>query len=144
MEDAEDAPVVTLSNGLRVANFSSPHSFKFTDGTVLPACTATRAQTLMLEAEELTLKTYITQTNVSSNGMHVHVPITDILLSWKMSDVVAEALVALQANADVDVVLVPLPVMTALKEYGHEPGKARVIRVADRVTKEIHIDRFCR
>ncbi len=44
---------------------------------------------------------------------------------------------------DIDVVLVPFPVMTALKDAGISIGKARVIRVADRVTKMIHIDRFC-
>jgi hypothetical protein len=29
--------IVILSNGKRVANFSSPHEFKFVDGTILPA-----------------------------------------------------------------------------------------------------------
>lgn len=144
MQDIEDSPVVTLTNGLRVANFSSPHPFKFVDGTTLPACAEARSRALMLDAREQTLKSHATQTNVSSNGMHVHVPFTDIILRWEMTEAVAEALVALQADQNVDIVLVPLPVMTALKEGGYEVGKARVIRVADRVTKEIYIDRFCR
>lgn len=37
MESAkkQTIPVVELSNGLRVANFCSPHTFEFEDGTVL-------------------------------------------------------------------------------------------------------------
>jgi len=37
---------------------------------------------------------------------------------------------------------VPLPVMQAWKAAGNEPGKLRVCRVADRVTKTIYPDRF--
>lgn len=37
-------PVATLSNGLRVANFSSPHTFEFEDGTVLAACEPDRVE----------------------------------------------------------------------------------------------------
>ena len=29
--------IITLSNGKKVANFSSPHPFTFTDGSVIPA-----------------------------------------------------------------------------------------------------------
>jgi hypothetical protein len=80
-----------------------------------------------------------------------HAPVTDIHLAWRMTREVFKALFALDAREDVDVVLVPFPVMTALKSHLRESGvdedaigKARVIRVADRVSKEIHIDRFCR
>lgn len=35
-------PIVTLSNGIRVGNFSSNHPFEFEDGTILPACKSDR------------------------------------------------------------------------------------------------------
>lgn len=122
-------PKVSLSNGLRVANFSSPHAFTFEDGSVLEACAPERAKALMLESVE---------TEVQNPGGWV-----DISLEWKLSDEVSDALIELEQDDEVDIFLVPFPVMTALKEAGRDVGKARVIRVKDRVTKEIHIDRFC-
>lgn len=78
----------------------------------------------------------------------------DIALKWVMTSTVYQALKRI-CEEDVDVVLVPLPVMTAFKEHFascdfHDEGmlrvyaKARVIRVADRVEKTIHIDKFCK
>ena len=43
---------VTLKNGLEVWNFSSPHEFKFDDGSVLPAVPAEAAKELQLERVE--------------------------------------------------------------------------------------------
>ncbi len=126
----EVVPVVTLSNGLRVANFSSPHSFAFVDGRVLPACSKERAERLMLGALE--------HEEPGIKGT------TDIVLEWAMSLSVEQELAVLQARRDIDVILVPLPVMTVVKDLELPIGKCRVIRVADRVTKTIHIDRFCR
>lgn len=124
-------PIVTLSNGIRVANFSSPHDFKFVDGSVLPACTEQRARKMALESREV-------------ENENPYAPVTDIKLSWAMSDAVFSELARLKDSDEFDVLLVPLPVMTALKE-GDElaPGKCRCIRMADRVNKLSHIDRFC-
>lgn len=124
-------PVVTLSNGIRVANFSSPHDFKFVDGSVLPACTDQRAREMALESREV-------------ENENPYAPITDIKLSWAMSDAVFSELARLKDSDEFDVLLVPLPVMTALKEEDElSPGKCRCIRMADRVNKLSHIDRFC-
>jgi hypothetical protein len=126
-----DSPVVTLTNGVRVANFSSPHPFTFTDGTVLPACSAERAQASKLEAIE-------TETpHPTCSG------VVDLQLDWKITSYIVRELHKLDRNENVDIVLVPFPVMTALKNAGMPLGKARVIRNADRVKKEIHIDKFC-
>jgi len=133
-------PVVTLTNGVVVANFSSPHEFKFVDGSVLPACDPEVSRRLMLEAKE-----------VESPGVKGTV---DITLKWVMTSEVYQALKRI-CEEEVDVVIVPLPVMTAFKELfescdSHDEeilrvySKARVIRVADRVEKTIHIDRFCK
>lgn len=129
-------PIVTLANSVRVANFSSPHSFTFDDGTVLPACSADRAARLMLESRE---------TQAAST---LHPEIVDILLEFKMSAVVQEELIELHERTDFDVLLVPLPVMQAIRE-GYASGgfwfpRARVCRVVDRVSKTISSTRFCR
>jgi len=126
-------PVVTLQNGLQVGNFSSPHPFLFVDGTSLEACSDERARALMLHAEEVT-----TNGVALPGGGHVQ----DIDLEFRLSEEVRVALEEAQA-ADCDVVLVPFPVIRAMKEAGMEIGKCRVIRVADRVTKAIFTDRFC-
>ena len=47
-----DSKIFTLKNGLRVANFSSPHPFTFTDGTIIPAVEDEKARNLMLEVKE--------------------------------------------------------------------------------------------
>lgn len=124
----KSVPVVTLKNGLRVANFSSPHPFTFDDGTVLPACSTERARSLMLEADEL---------STSQEKW------TDIELSFVMSTTVGLAIDELQDDPDIDIILVPLPVMEALKNDGGGIGKCRVCRMADRITKVVCSDKFC-
>lgn len=125
----------TLSNGLVVANFSSPHEFKFEDGTILPACSAGRAKRLMLVAEE-------SESTMTVNGC----TIVDLELTFKMSQVVEQELSEMCLDDSIDIVLVPLPVLQCARELkvGWIERKARAIRVKDRVTKEIHIDRFCK
>jgi len=122
-------PTVTLSNGLRVANFSSPHSFRFTDGSELPACSFEHSDRGKLDTEE-----------VEEPGIK---GTTDVKICWKMSDGARELHNEALHTSDVDVFLVPLPFMTALKEEGRPIGRFRVVRVADRNTKVIHTDRFC-
>ena len=46
-------PITTLTTGLRVGNFSSPHPFRFTDGSELPACSPERANGCMLNSHEV-------------------------------------------------------------------------------------------
>lgn len=122
------SPVVRLKNGVRIANFSSPHEFKFDDGTVLPACTPERAKLLMLESEEV----------ARAGGKW-----TDIELVFKMSRQVDEAIDILDNDLGVDVILVPFPVLEAIKRDRRPIGKCRVCRVADRVAKTIFSDKFC-
>lgn len=117
----------TLTNGLKVMNFSSPHPFIFTDGSVLPAVDATTARALMLDAVEIEMP----------NGNW-----TDIELVFKLNNAVQVAVEQAQAS-DADIVLVPLPVLSAVKAAGLPVGKLRVCRVADRVNKTICVDRFC-
>ena len=121
-------PIVTLTSGLRVANFSSPHTFLFTDGTELPACTAERTNASKLDTIETE---------------HAGIAGTiDIEIVFKLTDTVREEIAKAQ-EAECDVVLVPFPLLTAMKAEGLDLGKCRVIRSADRITKAIHTDRFC-
>jgi hypothetical protein len=123
-------PKITLKNGLRVANFSSPHEFNFVTGEILPACSPERARNLMLEAHEVE--------RPSPCGKW-----TDLELQFEMSPLVAAALVAIESDPEIDVVLVPLPVKQAAGRAGLPLRKCRTIRVADRVSRAIHADKFC-
>ena len=122
-----DVPVITLENGLRVAHFSSPHPFNFVGGSLLPACSPERAKALMLETTE---------------DESVRETWTDIEISFKLNESVISAIDELEDRDDIDIILVPLPVLQCLKGVG-KVGKARCIRVADRVSKAVYTDRFC-
>lgn len=122
-------PMVTLRNGIKIANFSSPHPFNFVDGSVLPACEPDRVKDGALEVFEDEIP--------GIKGT------TDIKIHFDLTAKVVSMLV--EANeSEADVVLIPFPVLGAIKETNPELlGKCRVIRVADRQTKAIHIDKFC-
>lgn len=127
-------PVITLSNGLRVANFSSPHPFNFVDGTVCPSCEADRVRAGSLDREDV-------------ESPFPGLPgITAVIPKFKLNDVLREELRQLQLDKGIDVVLVPFPVIEAIREDGlyNELTKSATICVADRLTKAIFIDRFCR
>lgn len=132
------APTTTLSNGIRVANFSSAHAFRFDDGSELPACDSERCKALMLRQVE--------KTTDHPMGW------TDISLSFEMSEVVRRELDRINNDPDIDIVLVPLPVLLLVREQRkmYDEGlcpngwqKCRGVRMADRVTKVAHHDRFC-
>ena len=121
-------PMITLTNGLRIANFSSPHPFNFEDGSVLPACDPERVKRGSLDVTEeefCGIKSTI-----------------DIKITFSISESVAEMLEEAQSS-EADVVLVPFPVLNAMRDEGRNLGKFRVVRIKDRQTKEVHIDRFC-
>ena len=121
-------PKTKLVSGLVVANFSSPHAFTFTTGEVLPACDPERSKALMLSSVESTI----------DRGKW-----TDIKLVFEMTKPVWDELKRMQADESVDIIIVPLPVMEAMKAACMPIGKCRVVRVADRIAKTIHSDRFC-
>jgi len=127
----EEAPRVVLTNGLRVSGFSSVHPFTFVDGAVLQGCTVERAQALRIDSKES-----------ESPGIR---GTTDIALKWVMTENVLAELRRLDCLEDIDIVLIPLPLISALKDGGHWPSfaKLRGHRLADSVSKVCHIDRFC-
>ena len=120
--------MITLKNGLRVENFSSPHDFIFEDGSVLPG------------VDEATAREYVVRPieKLCDNGRWV-----DVELSFSMTGKVMERLSRLQKDETIDIIIVPMPMMTAIKAAGMSIGKCRVIRLVDRVKKIVSASHFC-
>lgn len=131
MIDLKQHPRVTVKeSGLRVANFSSMHPFTFADGTVLPAVEESVSKSLDLEQIEIAQPRKLPGVN-------------DVKMVFVLTPAVELRLTALDNDPDVDVVLVPFPVLQALAEAGVPFGKARVIRTVDRKSRAICTDKFC-
>ena len=95
--------IITLSNGKKVANFSSPHPFTFTDGSVIPAVSKEESERLKV--------TFIESEHRDESG--------DINLNFDLStDVMFEMRywVAMYNVGYVDVVFCPLPMITTIKK----------------------------
>ena len=126
----------TLKNGLRVVNFSSPHDFTFDDGTVLKAVNERESERMKIIFKE--------KKTENPRGW------TDIQLSFELTSQV-EANVGGWLNAYendlLDVVVCPLPMITALTEkYGNEwmeKSPFRSIRMEDRIKKLVSSTKFC-
>jgi len=96
--------IITLSNGKRVANFSSPHSFTFTDGSEIPAVDAEESVRLKVTFNE----------DIDEDG--------DVKLDFTLSDAIIEEMrywMKLWDSKEVDVVFCCLPMITAIKEDLH-------------------------
>lgn len=118
---------ITLNSGLVVGNFSSPHQFIFDSGEVLPGVSPEVSRERMVESHE--------EETLNEKGW------TDISLRFSLNEEVESLL--LEAQEEVDVLLVSLPTLTAWKSAGHEVGKLRTVRVKDRATKVVYSDKFC-
>jgi hypothetical protein len=104
--------IITLSNGKRVANFSSPHSFTFTDGSEIPAVDAEESVRLKVTFNE----------DIDEDG--------DVRLDFTLSDAVIEEMkywMKLWINKEVDVVFCCLPMITAINdaalEHAHDTDR---------------------
>ena len=130
VEPEEPTVIVTLSNGKTVANFSSPHSFKFTDGSELPAVS---------DEESERLKVTFIET-VDEQG--------DVLLKFELSEAVRTEMkywYTLYLQGKIDVVFCCLPMITALNEtgYGVKNSPFRACRMEDKIKKLLSIDKQC-
>lgn len=124
------SPVAVLKNGIKVCNFSSPHSFTFDDGTILPAVSPEFSKEMNLNIVEIQ--------EVSPCRTWL-----DIKIEISLTPNIISHLCKLHADDEIDVIITPFMVLEALKSAGHNIGKCRVIRTADRISKVIHSDRFC-
>ena len=125
--------MITLSNGIRVANFSSPHPFVFQDGSKLNGLTPEKSSQLELIVVE----------NDESDG--------DVSLDFILSDsAIAELNYWLDVHQQdkVDRVIIPYPLMMAMKQAGWtkqqiKASPFRVVRMTDRIKKLAAIDKWC-
>jgi hypothetical protein len=124
--------IVTLSNGKRVANFSSPHPFEFEDGSILNAVN---------NSESERLKVTFIEEELSSG---------DIKLSFELSNDIRVQMDKFMDEFfldNLDIVFCPLPMITAIKEeFGEDVLKSmpfRSIRVEDRIKKLVSIHKQC-
>lgn len=121
--------IVELSNGKKVGNFSSPHSFTFSDGTVLNAVSKEESERLKVTFIE----------SIIPNGMH-----GDIELNFELSNSVLFEMSHWQDLFQqdlVDVVFCPLPMITALKQKGYDliNSPFRTVRMVSRTDKRVSI-----
>lgn len=123
-----ELPTVTLSNGLVIGNFNSPHPFTFEDGSVLPACSNEVAKATELNSED----------TIEFNGVFY-----DVTKKFVMSAACKERLMNVMAFSMCDVIIVPLPVLMALKENKFPIWLFRTGFVVDRINKKLSINHFC-
>lgn len=126
--------IITLSNGKKVGNFSSPHPFIFEDGSILPAVSNE-------EAERLKVR-FIETAVIGSDGdiifkFEITHPIDDEIEKWWY----------FFNTKQVDIVFCPLPMIEALKVRdginGLLESPFRAIRMEDRIKKLVSIHKQC-
>lgn len=128
-----ERPIVELSNGKLVANFSSPHPFTFTDGNILPAKSKIESERLKVNFHE----------DTDTNG--------DVRLSFSLSNEVGYEIIywlRLYAENKINVVFCPLPMITALKNKNTmiddlKKTPFRAVRMEDRMAKLVSIEKQC-
>ena len=136
----EGFPVVRLTNGVVVGNFSSPHEFVFDDGTVLPAVSPERSRELSLEKGEITELVTARRTGATFFNVRIEYRVSGKALA------AIEAAEELFRKGEVDVFLVPLLMREALKEhYGVGDLSSTPFRLCvlqDRATKVVSSAQF--
>ena len=139
---------IDLTNGLRIVNFSSPHPFNFVTGEILPACEKDWVEKMSLDIEE-DEEPWMSPMDISLAKVwptKYSSDIVDVKLTVSIPTHILDVLDELENDEDVHVVLMPFMVHDALKRCRLFPDayrKPRVIRVADRMTKEIYNNKFC-
>ena len=125
--------IIELTNGKRVANFSSPHPFTFEDGIILPAHSKEFAEKYKVD--------YI-ETPINDDG--------DVTLQFEISSDVRKLMgkyYTLYDNDEVDVVFCPLPMIQGIKDtipsFDLIDSPFRSIRMKSRTEKVICIDKQC-
>lgn len=131
--------IVTLTNGKKVANFSSPHSFEFEDGTVLDAVSNDEAERLKINFNESSL-----------TGGYKEAKSGDITLNFTLSEEVTIEMGIwdkLHREGLVDVVYCPLPMLKAMERWMDITAilstPFRAIRMTDRIKKLVSIELQC-
>ncbi len=137
-------PSAKLSNGLVVTNFSSPHEFEFEDGTILNSCSKEHAEKYKVDfIEELGTQF---RNNIKFKAVKLTFGLSDILVK-EINNIIDSYN---KENCKFDIVLIPLPMLTAIKEnraklhqFDLVYSPFRVIRMKSRTEKVVKIDEFC-
>ncbi len=132
-EDMSKIPNATravLSNGLKVANFCDSDVITFKDGNILEGVEFDRYMALEPKHK-------VTAQNGRKSGT------MDLVTQYHNSDMILDEIRALDGNGEIDVIIVSIPVMEALKEWGYDMkmSKART-KVFDKITNTVMIDQF--
>jgi hypothetical protein len=125
-------PCTVLQNGLHVANYGSHHSFEFEDGTTLLAASKTRVDLITLPVRETELQS------------PYHKDVSDVRIEWRLTPDIGKNLKGLKAHEEIDVLIVPTPILEALKNEEEEIGKCRVCWLVSRTPKICSTTRFIR
>lgn len=132
-EVQEGLPTAKVGN-LVVGNWSSPHSFTFEDGTVLEACSPERSKECSVPREDVETP--------SECGRYVVVKPVFRLSDENVNDLLVSA-------ASVDVLVVPFPVLEAIRAAGERVAglvhdRAATCILVDRQTKVCSVTKFGR
>ena len=149
----ENMPTVKLTNGIIVGNFSSPHTFEFADGTILPACSKERAEKLKMNFTE----NYVESPSKMWKDIKPQIELTDEI--YKELNFITDRLDYGKPvvggdplyEFSVHVILIPLMMISALKEETRSkycPSfinslNLRVMKAISRTDKRLRIDEFC-
>lgn len=138
-----DLPSVTLTNGLVVANYSSPHSFLFEDGTILEKCSDERATITKLDVQESHQCTDAILTSIK----------VEWYLTWFLQEEIEKILTVWDRDElPWDVIITPLPLLQTMTFkntvlYGRLSTcdhPFRTGRLVDRLEpKKLSISKFC-
>lgn len=134
MKDLEDS-VITLKNGTKVANFSSPHIFTFEDGSKLMKCDIRESSLFKVQFREKVVKDVRDLFGIEMDFMLSKALLSRINM-WEQ----------LYNEKKVDIVFCSLPLLTALKKILDVKELMKMpfrgVRTKDRSKKLILVDKF--
>jgi len=127
--------IITLKNGTRVANFSSPHIYTFDDGSKLEKCDIRESGLFKVHFKEKVCKDIRDIAGVEMDFM-LSKPLLSRINMWEQ----------LYNEKKVDIVFCSLPLLTALKKILDVKELMKMpfrgVRTKDRSKKLILTDRF--
>ena len=134
INDLENS-ITTLSNGIKIANFSSPHKYTFEDGTIMASCDKREAALFKVHFKEKLIKDIRDIAGIEMDFM-----LSKALLSrMNMWD-------RLYNEKKVDIVMCSLPLLTAIKKIVDVDELRKMpfrgVRTKDRTKKLILIEKF--
>ena len=127
-----DCPRVFVQQCFVVANFSCPHEYVFADGSVLAACSMERVARLAPDEgqhhyTDMSMDVgYRDDDGIWQICMTPHgVKVQNVREDWILSAAQCAELERLEADEEVQVVIVSVEMMALLREFGRDLGKCR-------------------